>query len=105
MPDATGKPTIWYLAPDTLGWEDCEQGYGDWLAAMISGAAAAFYRDLRWPGWEPEVQACRLDQAISTWPPPWTEEGKDISAASRRPVPMSEAMSLIGVTQDHQGGS
>lgn len=29
----SGKPTIQYLAPDTLRWEDTEHGYGDWLAA------------------------------------------------------------------------
>lgn len=101
-PDPDGKPTIWYLAPDTLRWENCDRGYGDWLAGMISGGTTAFYADLRWPGWVDEVKACRLDQAINLWPPPWTSEGKDISAASRRAVPMSEAMSLIGITRDRQ---
>jgi hypothetical protein len=100
MPDSSGKPTISYLAPDTLRWEDCERGYGDWLTAMIGGAVVGFYESLRWPGWVEEVEACRLDQAINSWPPLWTKEGKDLSAVSRRPVPMSEAMSLIGVMQD-----
>lgn len=99
MPNAAGKPTIWYLAPDTLSWEDCERGYGDWLAAMIGGGVTAFYEDLRWPEWVREAESCRLDQAINVLPPLWTREGKDISAASRRPVPMSEVMSLMGVTQ------
>jgi hypothetical protein len=99
MPNADGKPTVWYLAPDTLRWEDCERGYGDWLAGMIGGGTTAFYEDLRWPDWVREVEACRFDQAINAFPPLWTREGKDISAASRRPVPMSEAMSLIGVTE------
>lgn len=105
MPDSSGKPTIWYLAPDTLRWEDCERGYGDWLAAMIGGAMAAFYESLRWPGWVEEVEACRLDQAIGSWPPLWTREGKDLNAVSRRPAPMSEAMSLIGATQVGQGAT
>jgi hypothetical protein len=104
MSDAGGKPTIWYLAPDTLSWEDCEMGYGAWLAAMLGGGTTAFYRNVRWPEWVREVEACRLDQAIDVLPPLWTREGKDISAASRRPVPMSEAMSLIGVTQGGQDG-
>ena len=43
MPNADGKPTVWYLAPDTLRWEDCERGYGDWLAGMIGGGTTAFY--------------------------------------------------------------
>ncbi|GAB3828954.1 DUF2625 family protein [Dactylosporangium cerinum] len=96
MPGPSGKPTIWYLAPDTLRWEDTARGYGDWLAAMISGAMNGFYEELRWPGWADEVAACRLDQAINVLPPLWTREGKDHNAVSRRPIPMSEAMSLIG---------
>lgn len=105
LPDAAGQPVIWYLAPDTLRWEDCELGYGDWLAAMLGGGITAFYADLRWPGWEREVAECRLDQAINVLPPLWTREGKDISTASRRPIPMSETMSLIGVTRNDQEGS
>jgi hypothetical protein len=97
MPGDSGAPTIRYLAPDTLSWEDCDMGYGEWLAAMIGGATTAFYRDFRWPDWAREVAACRLDQAVDVLPPLWTREGRDIAAASRRPVPMSEMMSLIGV--------
>jgi hypothetical protein len=100
MPNA-GNPTIWYLAPDTLSWEDCERGYGDWLAALIGGGTTAFYEDLRWPGWARETESCRLDQAINVLPPLWTRQGKDVGAASRRPIPMSEMTSLIGVTQPH----
>jgi hypothetical protein len=80
--DAGGQPTIWYLAPDTLRWEDSELGYGHWLAAMIGGATIGFYKTLRWQGWADEVGACRLDQAINVLPPLWTREGKDLSAAS-----------------------
>jgi len=93
----SGKPTIQYLAPDTLQWEDTERGYGDWLAAMIGGALNDFYEELRWPEWIDEVEACRLDQAINVLPPLWTREGKDYNSVSRRSIPMSEAMSLIGV--------
>jgi hypothetical protein len=100
MPDSSGSATIWYLAPDTLRWENCEQGYGAWLAAMIGGAMTGFYESLRWPGWAEEVGECRLDQAINVLPPLWTKEGKDPAAASRRPVPMSEATSLIGLTRE-----
>lgn len=91
---------VWYLAPDTLRWENTDRGYGDWLAAMLGGGMTGYYEDLRWPGWAEESEACRLDQAISIWPPPWTREGKDVGAASRRPVPMAEAMSLLGVGED-----
>ncbi|GAA3945510.1 hypothetical protein Aau02nite_77890 [Amorphoplanes auranticolor] len=63
---------------------------------MLGGALPEFYAELRWRGWAEEVAACRLDQAIELFPPPWSREGKDLNAVSRRPVPMSEAMSLLG---------
>jgi hypothetical protein len=91
-PDA--PPTIHYFAPDTLEWQDLEKGYGDWLHAMLTGAATQFYDTLRWPGWEAEVAAIGLDQGIHTFPPPCTVEGKDLSTASRAPVPITELVSL-----------
>lgn len=97
MPESSGGSTIWYLAPDTLRWQNCERGYGAWLAAMIGGAITEFYESLRWPGWAEEVDACPLDQAINILPPLWTKEGKEPALVSRRPISMSEAMSLIGV--------
>ncbi|MFI6258206.1 hypothetical protein F4558_003030 [Micromonospora profundi] len=92
---AEATPTIRYFAPDTLRWEDCEIGYGQWLAAMLGGGVTGFYEEVRWSGWTDEVAACGLDQAIHTWPPPWTREGKDLSTVSRRPVPMSEMLAQI----------
>ncbi|GAA0480969.1 DUF2625 family protein [Actinoplanes campanulatus] len=64
-----------------------------WLGAMLGGATAQFYANLRWDGWAEEVAACGLDQAISLFPPPWTVEGKDLNTVSRHPVPMAEALS------------
>jgi hypothetical protein len=67
-------------------------------AQITGGGLTGFYEDLRWPGWADEVAACPLDQAISTFPPLWTREGKDLTAVSRRPVPMAEVMSMMGAT-------
>jgi hypothetical protein len=103
-PGTSGKPTIQYLAPDTLRWEDTERGYGDWLAAMIGGAMTGYYEELRWTEWADKVEACRLDQAINVFPPLWTREGKNNNSVSRRPIPMSQAMSLIGVADGRRGG-
>lgn len=96
-PAASGEPTISYFSPDALRWEDCEMGYGRWLAAMLGGGATGFYETLRWRGWAAETVGCRLDQAISLWPPPWTKEGKDVKTVSRRPVPMAEVMAMMGL--------
>jgi hypothetical protein len=52
---------------------------------------------LRWSGWETEVADVGLDQGISTVPPLWTTEGKDLSVVSRKPIRLIE---LIAVHQD-----
>ncbi|WP_319463761.1 DUF2625 family protein [Micromonospora sp. RTP1Z1] len=88
------RPTVHYFGPDDLGWLDLEQGYADWLYAVIAGSLTSFYDNLRWPGWEEEIMALALDQGISAWPPPFTKEGKDLSAVSRKAIPLSEAVSF-----------
>jgi hypothetical protein len=91
---ASDQPTIHYFAPDDLSWQDLELGYADWLHAKLAGAANQFYDTLRWPGWQADVAALRLDQGIFTFPPPWTVEGKDHSQVSRKPVPLAGLISL-----------
>ncbi|MGW3789197.1 DUF2625 family protein [Micromonospora chokoriensis] len=90
-------PTVHYFGPEDLAWQDLELGYGDWLEAMLGGAMTQFYEGLRWPGWETEVASVALDQGISALPPPWTREGKDLSAVSRKPIRLAE---LVSVHQD-----
>ncbi|MEU4479371.1 DUF2625 family protein [Micromonospora sp. NPDC023966] len=91
------RPTVHYFGPEDLAWQDLELGYGDWLEAMLAGAMTQFYEGLRWAGWEAEVASVALDQGISAWPPPWTREGKDLSAVSRKPIRLAE---LVSVHQD-----
>lgn len=90
----SGKPTIHYFGPDDLAWQDMEQGYADWLYAVLAGSLTRFYDTLRWPGWEAEVGALAIDQGISAWPPPWAEEGSDLSTVSRKAVPLAELVSF-----------
>ncbi|MBF9128552.1 DUF2625 family protein [Plantactinospora sp. S1510] len=91
------RPTVHYFGPEDLAWQDLELGYGDWLEAMLAGAITQFYEGLRWPEWEAEVASIALDQGISALPPPWTREGKDLSAVSRKPIRLAE---LVSVHQD-----
>lgn len=81
---------VCYFGPDTLRWIGLGLGHGAFVMAMLGGAAAQFYEDLRWPGWEREVAALRPDQGLALYPPPFTVEGKDLSAVSRRAVPLGE---------------
>lgn len=90
-----------YFAPDSLRWEALGAGHSAWLAWLAwlaSGALDDFYADLRWPGWQDEVRALNSDQGLSIFPPLWSAEARqDISATSRRAVPMAE---LLGVARD-----
>jgi hypothetical protein len=91
MPARPGEPpTVHYFGPDVLDWQDLGVGYAHWLGAALAGSLTRFYQNLRWPGWEQEVSALRPDHGIHTWPPPWSEEGQDLSAASRKTVPIGE---------------
>lgn len=93
-PNEADRPTIHYFGPDTLAWEDLGLGYADWLTTMLGGGLAGFYEALRWPGWPDEVAACRPDQGIHTFPPPWSVEGKNLATVSRKAIPIAELISL-----------
>jgi hypothetical protein len=93
-----GSGEMVYFAPDSLRWESLGVGHSTWLAWLVSGALDEFYADLRWPGWKEEVRALNSDQGLSAFPPLWSAEARqDISATSRRAVPMRE---LLGVARD-----
>ncbi|MFC9669662.1 MULTISPECIES: DUF2625 domain-containing protein [unclassified Streptomyces] len=95
-PGAPGE--IAYFAPDSLRWEGLGVGHSAWLTWLASGALDEFYADLRWPGWQGEVRALNSDQGLALFPPLWSAEARqDVSATSRRAVPMAE---LLGVARD-----
>ncbi|MEU4983261.1 DUF2625 domain-containing protein [Streptomyces sp. NPDC021969] len=101
-PASAGRPgapgEIVYFAPDSLRWEALGAGHSAWLAWLASGALDEFYAALRWPGWRDEVRALNTDQGLSLFPPLWSAEARqDVSATSRRTVPMAE---LLGVARD-----
>jgi hypothetical protein len=87
-------PTVHYFGPDDLGWQDLEQGYADWLYAVLVGSLTRFYGTLRWPGWEREVAAVPPDEGISVFPPPCTEQGRDLATASRKAVPIAQLVAF-----------
>lgn len=88
---------VYYFAPDALRWEDIGGSYSAFMRWAFTGDLAAFYANLRWPGWEAEVEPLGGDRALSLYPPPWSAQGKDVAKVSRRPVPAAE---LWGYLQD-----
>lgn len=89
---AMGK--VCYFGPDTLGWQSLGVGHGEFVLSMLGGAAPQFYAPLRWPGWEEEVTGVGTGEGLALDPPPFSDEGKDIAAASRTPVPLGELFAL-----------
>lgn len=81
---------VCYWGPDTLRWEGLGVGHSGFVQSFVGGATTEFYAPMRWPGWEREVSDLTLDKGLSLWPPPFTKEGKDLSAVSRRAVPFTE---------------
>ena len=100
-------PTLHYFAPDDLAWQDLEQGYADWLYAVLTGSLTRFYESLRWPEWTTEVAALTLVQGIHTWPLPCSIEGRDLSTVSRRAISTTELVSfhheLARQLEGHEG--
>lgn len=92
--DPAMPPTVHYFGPDDLTWLDLDQGYADWLYAVLAGSMTRFYETLRWPGWQAEVGAVKPGQGIHAWPPPWTVEGKDLGTVSRRVIPIAELVAF-----------
>lgn len=92
-----GEPgNVFYLAPDSLDWEDMSVGYTDFLQWALSPGLGAFYAGMRWPHWQDEVAKVAGDQALSVYPFLWAE-GPAIEHRSRRAVAVEE---IYGLTMD-----
>jgi hypothetical protein len=81
---------VCYFGPDTLTWDGLGGGHSDFVEAVVSGAMGATFADLRWSTWQRDVEAVALDHGFSTYPPPFSEQGRDVNRVSRRPVPLHE---------------
>jgi Protein of unknown function DUF2625 len=98
---ATGE--VFYFVPDALHWEPMnDMRYSDFLVWSFSAKLERFYESMRWPGWQPEVEALSADQAFCFYPFLWTKEGKNIAKNSRRPRPVAEIFSLNVVESPRQ---
>jgi hypothetical protein len=98
LPGDAGELCYWGV--DTLEWMPLGFGHSAFVDAALAGGLTDFYAPLRWDGWEDEVAAVRDDHGLSIFPFPFSVEGQDLGAASRRPAPMSE---LLAVYDDLAG--
>lgn len=93
LPGEEGRVNLFSL--QTRRWEDLGVGYTGFLRWVCDGDLAGLYNDLRWPDWEEDAALLGGDQGLHLWPPPWTLEGRDVSAVSRRVVDMGELVERI----------
>lgn len=84
---------IFYLAPDTLEWEDMTMGYTDFIRWILDDNLKTFYEGLRWDDWTKDITKIPCDKGLSFYPPLWSEQGS-ISLSSRRIVPIREQWEL-----------
>ncbi len=86
----TGKlGGVFYLAPDSLTWEDMRFSYADFLRWVCVGDIRGFYHDLRWPTWRQDTEALDADHGLFIWPP-LVSKGPPIAARTKRIVPQRE---------------
>ncbi len=85
---------VCYFGPDTLSWTPIGGGHSAFVHWVLDGGLTEFYADLRWAGWERESAALGLDQGIAIYPPPFTEQARELGATSRRAVPFDELLAV-----------
>jgi hypothetical protein len=84
---------VFYLAPDTLEWEDLEMGYADFIKWSFNGNISKFYESFRWNNWEEEVNHLSGNSGILIYPYLWAE-GAELNSRSRKIVPIKELWEL-----------
>jgi len=81
---------VYYFAPDTLQWSSLGIGHSQFLWWCLSGETDKFYEDLKWQGFEDMTGKVLGGQGITSYPFPWSVEGKDLDATSKKIVPLKE---------------
>jgi hypothetical protein len=80
-----------YFSPDTYDVFDLEMGYSQFVQFACSGDLDRFYTDLRWPGWENDVETLGPDRVLTFQPFLGVEETLALGDRARAAVPAREA--------------
>lgn len=89
---------VCYFAPDTLEWESLDLGYTDFFQWSLSERLQDFYADLRWPGWQADMDSLAADQGFGFYPFLWTEQGSPLTS-TRKAIDVAE---LHAFAMDHR---
>ena len=88
---------IYYLAPDTLAWEDTQLSYLDFVYWLFCGDVESFYKPFFFEGWQDVVARLSCDETFSFYPFLWSKEAQDVGvgALSRKAVSAEENYRLM----------
>lgn len=64
---------VHYFAPDTLEWHGLGFGQGAFTEWAVTGGLGEYVADLRWRGWERDVEELPPDMGLSIYPPLWSD--------------------------------
>lgn len=87
------RGNIFYLAPDTLEWEDLEMEYSQFINWTINGDVDRFYETMRWKNWQDELKNINGFQGLLIYPFLWAE-GPAFEERMRKVVPIDELWAL-----------
>ena len=93
-----GAGAVCYFGPDSLAWDGLGGGYPAFVQAAVGGQLGEVFASLRWPGWENDLANLPLGMSIASYPPPFSEEGRDLSQTAKNPVPTSELVDFYATT-------
>lgn len=60
---------VFYYAPDSGEWEDCEMGYSQFVYWALCGDTLKFYELFRWEGWCEDIVSFSPDRTMFALPP------------------------------------
>jgi len=64
---------IYYLAPDTLEWENLNFGYSGFLNWLFHGNIRQFYEPFKWQSWQEDTRKINGNQVFQFYPFLWTK--------------------------------
>lgn len=91
-PDYLGK--VFYLAPDTLKWENLDLNYSDFLLFCFSKKINEFYSGFKWKTFDNDFTKTDFDKSFSFYPYLFSKEGKEIDKVTKKIVPISELWTM-----------
>lgn len=84
---------VGYFAPDTLGIEDMEISFGQFMYWCVQGDTDLFYQDYRWINWQKEVADMDLDKGVAFYPFLWAQV-EYLEGRRREQIPMKEIIGM-----------